>query len=530
LSSEVDGREIRYVLLVSAALALVTAMPYALGVVVSSPEMEFSGFVIGLEDGYSYLCNMLQGYQGDWLYHLYYTPEPHQGELLFLFYLLLGKLARWTGMSLIVTFHLSRLLLIPVALYAFYQLAVYFSFRPAVRRLAVLLFAFGGGLGWLWALLGLSTELGQMPVDLWVPDASFFLSTLTYPHLILGQAFLFWFILFTLRYMDGGEWRSALWAALTGLCSSLIHPYTLPVIGVPLGIYALWRAWCNRRVSWWRPILRLVIVFLPSMPYLVYTWRVFQTNFAFVAWQEQNLLYSPAPHLYLLGLGIPLALAVLGLITGEGETSRHPFLAIWVLVVLPLLYIPYPIQRRFLDGYQAPVAMLGAGGLYFLLQLLPRPGWRVLVTIAVCFSIVLSNVFLLLGSVAISVTPDDPVYRAGWEMSAARWFWGDPTYPVVLTSYATGNLLPGHVPVRSFVGHGSQTVDSAGKVRLVEEFFGTGRDDTWRRELLAQYGVDYVYHGPREKALGGFNPGRAAYLQLSYDNGAVQIYRVGAGE
>jgi hypothetical protein len=45
-----------------------------------------------------------------------------------------------------------------------------------------------------------------------------------------------------------------------------------------------------------------------------------------------------------------------------------------------------------------------------------------------------------------------------------------------------------------------------------------------------QYGVDYVYHGPREKVLGGFDPGRVAYLRLTYDNGEVQIYRVERGK
>ena len=57
MSSEVDGQDIRYVLLVGVALALLTALPYALGAVLSSPEMKFSSLVIRLEGGNSYLCN-----------------------------------------------------------------------------------------------------------------------------------------------------------------------------------------------------------------------------------------------------------------------------------------------------------------------------------------------------------------------------------------------------------------------------------------------------------------------------------------
>ncbi len=210
-------RDKLFVLAVGIALALATTSPYLLGAALSSPDLQFSGFLIGQEDGSSYLCKMLQGYQGNWLFHLRYTPEPHEGELFFLFYLLLGKLARLSGLSLIVAFHVSRAMLIPVGLCAFYQLACYLSPVAQVRRLAVLLFAFGAGLGWLWAALGLPTTLGDMPIDLWTPDASYFLSSLTYPHLALGQALLFGFILFTLRYLDGGGKLNALWAILLGL-------------------------------------------------------------------------------------------------------------------------------------------------------------------------------------------------------------------------------------------------------------------------------------------------------------------------
>ena len=525
MPGEPDRRETIYVLLVGVILALVTALPYALGAVLSSPEMEFSGFVIGLEDGNSYLAKMLQGGQGKWLFNLVYTSEPHQGGLFFLFYLVLGKIARLMGLSQALLLHLSRMLTIPFALYSFYRLVAYFSPRPAVRRMAVLLFAFAGGLGWLWSVLGMSTELGLMPVDLWVPEASFFLSALTFPHLTLKQGLLFWFILSALRFMDDGRPGDGVVAAFSGLGCSLIHPYTLPVIGVPLGIYALW---CGRR-NWktlWTNVVRLALVMLLSVPYLIYGYCFFRTNPVFSAWQVQSPVYSPAPYLYLLGFGIPLVLAILGLVLHDDEVRVHPFLWIWLLMVPLLLYLPTPGQRRFLDGYQALIALLAARGMYLLFFRDGHRRWRTLVVAALLVPIVLTSALLLLGATLTAAVPGEPVYRPGWEMDAARWFWRDPEYPAVLSSYETGNLLPVHAPLRSFVGHGAETVNSKEKVRMVRDFFAEGTSDAWRQDLLERYGVDYIYHGPREKALGGFEPGRAAYFGLTYDNGEVQIYQV----
>lgn len=526
-------RDTIFVLSVGAVLALITTLPYLLGAALSSQDMRFSGFLIGQEDGYSYLCDMLQGYQGHWLFHLRYTSEPHGGGLFFLFYILLGKLARLSGLSLILTFHVTRAVLIPVGLYAFYELACYLSPSRSARRAAVLLFAFGAGLGWLWAILGLPTTLGDMPVDLWSPDASFFLSSFTYPHLLLGQALLFAFILFTLRYLDSGETGNALWAILTGLAASLVHPYKIPVIAVPLAIYGLWRAWTSHW-SLVRLTSRLGIVCAPSAVYVLYAWRTFQTNPAFAEWQAQNLLYSPPVYLYVLGLGIPFLLPIAGLLwmkaSSGGQTQPppqyHPFVAVWFVVIPPLLYLPHPIQRRFIDGYQAAIVILAAGALCVLYERLSRYSWRALALVLLTVTIPLSNLFLLTGATLAAATPREPVYRLVWEIDAANWFWHDDTEPVVLSSYLTGNVLPATSPVRSFLGHGSQTMHEAYKSHLVEAFFGTTQPDSWREDLLRQYGIDYVYHGPREKALGKFAPDRTTYLDLAYDNGAVQIYSV----
>ena len=55
--------------------------------------MQFGGAVYNVEDVHSYLADMRQGWRGEWLFHNPYTPEDHPGSLIYLHYLLLGKVA-----------------------------------------------------------------------------------------------------------------------------------------------------------------------------------------------------------------------------------------------------------------------------------------------------------------------------------------------------------------------------------------------------------------------------------------------------
>ena len=221
----VNRTEWLWVLVWSLVILSVTSLPYLYGALLSTPDTHFSGFVVGLEDGHSYLSKMEQGRAGRWLFHLAFTPEPHQGEPFFLFYILLGKVAGLTRWSNAVVYHLSRLATIPLGLLAFYFFAAYFSENLKVRRLGFLIFGLTGGMGWLWLSLGGPAELGRMPVDLWVPDASFFLSALTFAHLPLAQGLLLLFSVTGLEFIQRGRLWVGLAAAGCGLLVSLIHHY-----------------------------------------------------------------------------------------------------------------------------------------------------------------------------------------------------------------------------------------------------------------------------------------------------------------
>lgn len=521
----IQSQEWRWAIIWSGIILLITSLPYLYGALLATPELHFSGFIIGVEDGNSYLAKMREGWEGHWLFYLAYTPEPHQGGLFFGFYLLLGKLARWLGLSLPLVLHLSRIVTVPAGLISFYCFAAYFTSNLTIRRFAFLMFGLTAGLGWLWILLGLPIELGIMPVDLWVPDASFFLSALTFPHLSLAQALLLWIVVASLIFLSHGARLWGIVAAGGSLIVSLIHPYTLPVLGTILGLYVFYRAY-RQPETLGAGIKRLILIILPSAPYLIYALVVFETNFAFRVWRDQNLTLSPHPIHYVLGFGFILALAAIGFWQSQRFSLRHSsFLKIWVLAVPILLYVPIALQRRFLDGYQAPLTLFGAIGLVWLKNRFQTDRSRILVTAMTLVTMSLTNFLLLVGGLAIVGGRQTPIFYTNSDQAAFDWLTNNAQDQTILATYDTGNVLPAHAPVRVFLGHGSETAYLDRKRALLSQFF-TSDDDGFRRRLLQEYGITYLYYGPAERALGDFLPGDTPYLQKVYDNGAVQIYRV----
>jgi hypothetical protein len=245
------------------------SLPYPLGWYLSSPETHFGGFVVAVEDGNSYIAKMGQGARGEWLFHLPYTSEDHKGALLFTFYLLLGKLARTSGLSPVAALHLARLVLAPLLLVTIYVFISFFTPWRALRRISFLLCCLSSGLGWLLISCGLPSLFGDVPIDFWVPDAFTFLVVFTFPHLCFSQTLLLWIFLLALLAFESDEWRFSLLAGFMGLAVSLIHPYTLPVVGIVLGSYILATS-KKKGGSVWVRVKHLAIMTLASAPYLFY--------------------------------------------------------------------------------------------------------------------------------------------------------------------------------------------------------------------------------------------------------------------
>ena len=539
----ISGAEWRWALLWTAVALLVANVPYLLGWALSTPEMAFGGAVYNVEDTNSYFAKMRQGLRGEWLFHTPYTVEEHPGTLFFIFYRLLGMLAGMTGLSLELVFHLSRVPCGALMMVAVYYFVARFTPLRAVRRLAFLLVAFSGGMGWLLILAGRPDWLGALPLDLILPEGYAFLTLYAAPHIALAVACLLWGIVRVRdachRYRVGPALAGGAAFFVAGQMAAfyLLVPYA--VLGVHWGLTAL-----RRRLDW--KALRLIALSgLPSALVIGYNFYYFTMDPVYRAWGAQNLVRSPHPLHYLAGYLIVGAPALLGGWRAVRERRWQLALpTVWVAIAPLLVYLPFNLQRRLAVGAQVPLCLLASIGLVHSV-LLPfgrspgvsrlsrhprysRAGMRRLLATAVILITVPSNLLLVLGNSVEVAQRKSPIYRPRSELEALDWLRTHTTpRESVLCTFDTGNYVPARAGNRVFLGLGPETIDSDRKGTEVARFFDAGESDLWRQELLEGYGIAYVLVGPRERALGGYNPGLALYLHLVYANDQYAIYRVG---
>jgi hypothetical protein len=139
----------------------------------------------------------------------------------------------------------------------------------------------------------------------------------------------------------------------------------------------------------------------------------------------------------------------------------------------------------------------------------------------------LSNLLLVAGNLGPIQQRTVPIFRPGSEIAALEWL-ADHSEPgeKVLVSFETGNVVPAWTDLRVFAGHGPETLHNAEKRAALRQFFDSDTGDAWRQSLLRDYGLDYVFYGPEEQALGGWDPANAAYLRPVYGSQGYAIYRV----
>lgn len=519
MGTSVSRSEWRWLMAVSLAILLLSSLPTLYAWSLESPDRVFTGSVYNVEDANSYLGKMRLGARGEWLFYLFYTPEPHEPILVYPFYLFLGKLAAGLGTPLPLAYHLSRVLFGFGLLVTIYVFVAYFTPDLTHRRLAWFLCAIGSGLGWLLLMLGAVPWLGSLPLDFWVPEAYTFLVLYSTPHLALAQGLLLLVVLLTLRGFEKDA-RWSLVAAGLAFAMGWVVPFYAGVLAAAIAAYLLAMA-LRRQHFPWRELGLATVTGLGAVPPIIYIgWSFAKPVYA--EWAAQNRILSPHPAHYLLGFGLLIVPAAWGAVHAWRQGGDRWLLPLaWVLVVPFLLYLPFNLQRRMCVAVQVPLALLAAVGLLARLRGKPmlRLGYVLLVG--------LSNWLLIAGSLGPIRQRTEPIFRSGAEVAALRWLnrHASPE-ETVLASFQVGNVVPVYTDLRVFAGHGPETLYSAQKGVALTRFFEPETDDEWRQNLLTEYGIDYVFYGPHELALGTWEPAHTPYLFSVYDEAGYVIFRV----
>ncbi len=356
---KIDKSDRRWFFLLLLVVVFITTLPYFVALSKQGTDWVFSGFFIGVEDGNSYLAKMLSGMAGSWLFKTPYTTQPQNGIFAFLPYLLLGKLVHPPAqhIQLIMLFQVFRWLGIFIYLLGIYRFVRLFVVETKFRFLALLLAAFGGGLGWLLPLFGVTSIFGTVPLDYYSPETFGFLSLYTLPHLAVARGLMFMGITVYIQYSKDQSVTKKYQYLNPGsyfLVAGLFQPLNTAIGLILVFLYSISNLIVAKfdKQSITSYFIKLIYVAIPTLPIILYYGITQFTDPFYKGWTSQNIINSPNPLHYLIAYAVPIfvILAYKNTLRLLLKNQEIIFLTIWIPVFLLLAYIPYNLQRRFPDG------------------------------------------------------------------------------------------------------------------------------------------------------------------------------------
>ena len=219
-------KERRWALLWSVLIVGLACLPYVIAWLIAPADTQYTGLLVNHYDGESYYAKMQQGARGDWLFHLPFTSEPHEGAFVYTFYLALGHLAASLGLPIPLVYHLARIcagLFLAVGCISFHRPFLRPRAHPPSRVSPP----------WILVRLGLA---GSPPwacsrrIYGWLKGFTF-LSILVNPHFPLTIGLM---LLIFLGVLDQRgqplRVRRFLGSAVLGLVLAVVQPLAIPVV------------------------------------------------------------------------------------------------------------------------------------------------------------------------------------------------------------------------------------------------------------------------------------------------------------
>ncbi len=525
----VAKEERKWLIAVGLVILLITTIPYLAGYFQQGGDWRFTGFLFGLEDGNSYIAKMLTGTYGSWLFRSPYSAMPQTGVVAFSPYILLGKLAYPPEAhdQLVVIFHFFRLVAGGFLFWATYAFCSMFIQNIAFRRLASLMILIGGGMGWISLLFNQGNTGWGGSLEFYSPEAFGFLSLLGLPHLSMARGLLLLGLIYIFKFKEGDtRWGNAVKAGISWFFVGFFQPLTIVSGYGILGCYFLIRIIHVGKKDW-RSVLpeigRAAVMGLMSVPWVLYNFIFFNSDPYLKAWYAQNIISSPPVLDYLLSYGLFLAAGIPALIFIFKEKQQKFFvLPAWILCAGILAYVPYNLQRRFIDGVWVALVLL----IFISLARIHNKIIRQVIGTILGLSFIAPVLVLMVMSIGI-LKPSEPVFRTVDEIKMVFTLEKQITPgDIVLTDYKTANSLPAWIPVRVIAGHGPESVDLKAQLSNVTSFFLENQDIAWQRDYLRKNKVRYIVVSPDMINNSGWKPAADLPVNEIYNFREYRIYRV----
>lgn len=485
-------------------VVLFTLLPYLFGAWLSLGRKYF-WINHNIDDNCVYLAWIRQAWEGHFFFENRFTTDPQPRLSTNLFFWTIGTIARWTGLPVLLLFHLARMGLGVVWLWMFWLLTK--RLLPEGARMPALWLAcVSAGLGWLfWRNAGINA-----PIDVWQVEAFTFLSLYLNPLFVVGTLLMtactrdLWWA------MQERRWRFAMRAGAWALLLGNIHSYDV------IQVAAAWLAFLvvsdiiHKRIDRQRWLMALTAggIGLPTVAYQYWLYRVDPI------FRHRADVPTSAPPLWHVLVGyaplLVLALIAVVIIVRERRHREEPFLFLlcWAAAGIGLQYLPrifatvgvhlpMNFERKMIMGAHLPLCALAGWALWLLVRHLPARR-ALLVTALVIASTTPSNIRWLIrdGQNLIrnmANTGMHRVYMQPEEWEAIQWL-ANNTSPeeAVLAFPSFAVYIPPFAGNRVYAGHWGETPQFAQRLRETLRFLDARRGDAERYELLRRARVKYI--------------------------------------
>ncbi|MEW6772140.1 MAG: hypothetical protein AB1330_12250 [Bacillota bacterium] len=451
-------------------IPLATLFPYLALHYLAPPGTEFTGFFFASDDPESYLANMRLAEYG-WKWNFMFTAEDTAGGYIFLYYILLGKLALLLNLPLIVIYHAARIISGMTLILAAWLCLKTLPLTETERK-------------WGLALFSLAIQFPPFYDKYWGlllifhPEISPLANILLLPHVAFSQAMFLLTVYFYRKWVREKKITHLLKGNLVLLGLVTVHPYMLlpSLLLISITLYFHHRRFIFKEAA------KTGAFFILCTPYLVYL-LFLMTQPDMRQWQAQSSTVFTYPWDPVLYNGILAVLGIFGLITisrQKGWQNELPWFcaAPFVLVLFPLSF-----QERLLEGAGPGLAFAGGVAISSVLSRCRRQGGAslFLILLVPALTVLLAPVF----------NPSTANFIQEEEVLLYQWMDAHlDRNDVVLAGIAHSLCIPARVGCRVWCGHHDQTFRVKEKYALVKKFFTSSAFD--REAFLRKNKIDYV--------------------------------------
>jgi len=537
--------EWRFVALLAIMLLSITALPYLFGYLSAPTDQVFMGLVFNVSDHTQYF-SWYREFQGGFFAENKLTPEVNDLVFFNLLWWALGKTGLITGLGVMWMYQLFRLFAgFIFVLLVYWFCSLYFE-REWDRRVSTLVITCGSGLGWILVLMKYTLTNGELlfPLDVYRAGTNSFLSIMAFPHFVMANSLVLLSIGLVLIGYERERLRYAVFAGVVAFILGWQHAYDLITIYGVLFVYTALESLKERKISWYLVKSCLVVGTL-SCSAAIYS--VYITT-AYPVWktvldQFTNAgVFTADPFHMLILIGIPFILAVLtydGIVPLYKRNRGDLLIKSWFLTSFFLGYLPVNYQVHLTNCWQVPVGILATQGVLNRIYPYLRSNGFVVVTrwgvewfrralsLLLIFLILPTSIYLLTWRIYDLNRHDYPYFLFRDDVEALNWLEENNLQTDVIFSARTlGQYIPALTGSKAFLSHWAQTVDFIEKTEMVNTFFESQTDDTYRMNLIREFGIDYILYSETEGALGSYDISNSPFLIEVFSRPRTKIYQV----